>query len=125
MGADATKSCWLSHGPATQPPDQLTGLLFPIIVNECIYILRNKCTYTYAFGPSFRLGGWKLEFTMKKLALVVAAALISAATLSSTGFAATRHQPKTAAEYMYPNMYPEKTPLAANPGVARRKAHYR
>ena len=37
----------------------------------------------------------------------------------------TREQPKTAAEYMYPNMYPEKTPAAPNPGVARRKAHYR
>ncbi len=39
--------------------------------------------------------------------------------------AATRHQPKTAGEYMYPNMYPEKAPLAANQDVARRKAHHR
>ena len=68
--------------------------------------------------------GWKLESTMKKLALVIAAALIGAATLSSTGFAAARHQPKTAAEYMYPNMSPE-TAVKDQPSVSRRKVHHR
>jgi hypothetical protein len=58
---------------------------------------------------------------MKKLALVVAATLIGAATLSSTGIASTRYQPKSAGEYMFPN----EAPLTADPVVSLRKANYR
>jgi hypothetical protein len=58
---------------------------------------------------------------MKKLALVVVATLIGAATLSSTGIASTRGAPKSAGEYMFPN----EAPFTADPVVSRRKANYR
>jgi hypothetical protein len=56
---------------------------------------------------------------MKKLALVVVATLIGAATLSSTGIASTA--PKSAGEYMFPN----EAPVTGDPVVSRRKANYR
>jgi hypothetical protein len=60
---------------------------------------------------------------MRTIGLLLAAALIGAATPSSSGFAGIRHQPKTAAEYLDQNWSPN--PLFGDPGVVRRKANYR